>query len=42
MNEDSLRTLGAVAIFRKPVDVHAFMRCVNEWAGKEVPELQPV
>jgi CheY-like chemotaxis protein len=45
MDEEALRARGAVAVFRKPVDVHAFLRTVREWAGKagkEVPELQPV
>ena len=42
MDEERLRSLGAVAIFRKPVDVHAFLRSIKEWAGKEVPELMPV
>jgi CheY-like chemotaxis protein len=41
MNEEALKALGAVAVFRKPVDVHAFLRSINEWAGKEVPELLP-
>lgn len=41
MDEERLRGLGAVAIFRKPVDVHAFLRSIHEWVGKEVPELEP-
>ena len=39
LNEEALQEQGAVAIFRKPVEVHAFLRAVKEWAGKEVPEL---
>lgn len=39
LDEESLEEQGAVAIFRKPVDVHAFLRAVKQWAGKEVPEL---
>lgn len=42
MDEEGLRALGAVAVFRKPVDVHAFLRAIKEWAGKEVPELIPL
>ena len=41
LDEAALAERGAVAIFRKPVDVHAFLRAVKEWAGKEVPELIP-
>jgi CheY-like chemotaxis protein len=41
MDEGALKALGAVAIFRKPVDVHAFLRSIKEWTGKEVPELMP-
>lgn len=41
LDEDALREMGAVAVFRKPVDVHAFLRAIKEWAGKEVPELTP-
>lgn len=41
IDEEALRGLGAVAIFRKPVDVHEFLRSIKEWAGKEVPELIP-
>lgn len=41
MDEDALRELGAVAVFRKPVDVHAFLHAIKEWVGKEVPELIP-
>ena len=41
IDEEGLKALGAVAVFRKPVDVHAFLRCIKEWAGKEVPELAP-
>jgi CheY-like chemotaxis protein len=42
LDEEALREMGAVAVFRKPVDVHAFLRAIKEWAGKEVPELTPV
>ena len=41
LDEDALGEMGAVAVFRKPVDVHAFLRAIKEWAGKEVPELVP-
>jgi CheY-like chemotaxis protein len=41
LHEDALREMGAVAVFRKPVDVHAFLRVIKEWAGKEAPELMP-
>jgi len=41
LDEAALAERGAVAVFRKPVDVHAFLRAVKEWAGKEVPELIP-
>ncbi|HEX2751000.1 MAG TPA: response regulator [Verrucomicrobiales bacterium] len=41
LDEDALREMGAVAVFRKPVDVHAFLRAIKEWTGKEVPELTP-
>ena len=41
MDEDSLRAMGAVAVFRKPVDVHAFLRAIREALAKEVPELLP-
>ncbi len=41
LDEDALGEMGAVAVFRKPVDVHAFLRAVKEWAGKEIPELEP-
>jgi CheY-like chemotaxis protein len=42
LDEESLRERGAVAVFRKPVEVHAFLRTIKEWAGKEVPELTQV
>lgn len=41
LDEAALAEKGAVAVFRKPVDVHAFLRAVKEWTGKEVPELIP-
>lgn len=41
LDEEGLREMGAVAVFRKPVDVHAFLRAIREWAGKEAPELTP-
>lgn len=41
LDEAALAEKGAVAVFRKPVDVHAFLRAVKEWVGKEVPELIP-
>lgn len=42
LNEDALRAQGAVAVFQKPVDVHAFLKTIREWAEKKVPELTPV
>jgi CheY-like chemotaxis protein len=41
LDENALTEKGAVAVFHKPVDVHAFLRAVKEWVGKEVPELIP-
>jgi CheY-like chemotaxis protein len=42
LDEDALREMGpVVAVFRKPVEVHAFLRSIKEWAGKEVPEMVP-
>lgn len=41
LDEAALAEKGAVAVFRKPVDVHAFLRAVKDWTGKEVPELTP-
>ena len=35
----SLHEQGAVEVFTKPVDVHAFLAAIKEWAGKEAPEL---
>ena len=42
LDEDALLEQGAVEVFRKPVDVHEFLRAIREWAGKEVPVLEPV
>jgi CheY-like chemotaxis protein len=39
LDSPALHELGAVEIFTKPVDVHAFLAAIKEWAGKEVPEL---
>lgn len=41
MDEPALRARGAVAVFRKPVDVHAFLRAIRDCMGSEVPELIP-
>ena len=41
LDETALLEKGAVEVFRKPVDVHEFLRAIREWAGKEVPELAP-
>ncbi|HWB02981.1 MAG TPA: response regulator [Verrucomicrobiales bacterium] len=41
LDDEALREMGAVAVFHKPVDVHAFLRTIKEWAGKEAPELTP-
>ena len=41
LDEVALAEKGAVAVYRKPVDVHAFLRAIKEWTGKEVPELTP-
>lgn len=41
LDETALLEKGAVEVFRKPVDVHAFLRAIKEWAGKKVPELEP-
>jgi CheY-like chemotaxis protein len=42
LDREKLEELGAVEVFTKPVDVHAFLAAVKEWAGKEVPELATV
>ena len=42
LDENALLEKGPVAVFRKPVDLHAFLRAIREWAGKEAPELEPV
>ena len=41
MDDEDLRARGAVAIFRKPVDVTAFLTSIREWVGKTAPELVP-
>jgi CheY-like chemotaxis protein len=41
LDEAELEEKGAVAVFRKPVEVHTFLRAIKEWAGKEAPELVP-
>jgi putative two-component system response regulator len=41
LDEASLEEKGAVAVFRKPVDVHRFMHSVKEWVGRELPDLTP-
>ena len=41
LDENALLEKGAVAVFRKPVDVHAFLRAIKEWSGRAVPELVP-
>ncbi len=41
LDENALLEKGAVAVFRKPVEVHAFLRAIKEWSGKAVPELVP-
>jgi len=38
LDEAALEEKGAVAVFRKPVDVHEFMKSVKEWVGRELPE----
>jgi CheY-like chemotaxis protein len=39
LDTQALHEQGAVEVFTKPVDVHAFLAAIKEWAGKEVPEL---
>ncbi len=41
LDVELLREMGAVAVLHKPVDVHAFLRIIKEWIGKEVAELSP-
>ena len=41
LDEDALLKSGAVEVFRKPVDVHAFLRAIKEWTGKAASELVP-
>ncbi len=39
IEESSLEEQGAVAVFRKPVDVHKLMQTIKEWVGREIPEM---
>lgn len=41
LDENALLEQGAVEVFRKPVEVHAFLRAIKEWSSKAVPELAP-
>jgi CheY-like chemotaxis protein len=41
LDENALLEMGAVAVFRKPVDVYAFIRAIREWIDRGVPELEP-